>query len=553
MKHKLLFIILLPLSLLAQRKATTQPMSFSIDPSALPSNIHYVPGSLHFEDSNNDNTIDANEQCQIMFKVFNTAEGDGNGCEARISATGTTEGIKYHKAILPKMHKGDTVEVVYPINTDYNTKNGKVRFTMDIYEPHGLGTETIQIDISTHQFEPPKVEVVSIVDRTEKGTLQRKEKFTLQVMIQNLAQGKAEQVKAQLKIPTGVTLLTDNIQTNIGTLQPNEARTIEYEMIATVNAPEYLHFDVLLSESFGKYSQNKSVQLKLGKKTSVSTEVASGRAEDVQIQVRSLLSDVDENIPVTNTENTETYALIIANENYLNVANVPRAIDDGRVFREYCQKTLGIPETNIQYVINATGNTLKSEITFFCNKLKLKNGTAKAIVYYAGHGMPDNNQGNGNAYLLPTDGLGNDFSTAYKLDNLYAELGKYKSRGVMVFLDACFSGGTRNGAETLDGGSRGIAVVVKRGQPVGNMVVFSVAQGNQTAHQNKEKQHGMFTYYLLKKLKETKGNVSLQELSEYVTREVQWESNAMKQPQQPTITPSKDADTNWKNWKLNEK
>ena len=66
--------------------------------------------------------------------------------------------------------------------------------------------------------------------------------------------------------------------------------------------------------------------------------------------VGSLISDVDQNIPMSKTKAYNTYALIIANENYTSAPNVSYAINDGKSFRDYCIKTLGVPESNIQYV-----------------------------------------------------------------------------------------------------------------------------------------------------------------------------------------------------------
>ena len=50
--------------------------------------------------------------------------------------------------------------------------------------------------------------------------------------------------------------------------------------------------------------------------------------------------------------------------------------------------------------------------------------------------------------------------------------------------------------------ARGVAIKVKQTIPVGNMVVFTAAQGDETAYPYKEEEHGLFTYYLLKKLQE---------------------------------------------------
>lgn len=83
------------------------------------------------------------------------------------------------------------------------------------------------------------------------------------------------------------------------------------------------------------------------------------------------------------------------------------------------------------------------------------------------------------------------------------------------------------------------------------MVVFSAAQGDETAYPYREQQHGMFTYHLLKKLQETSGDVTLQELGNYIIREVKkrsLEENDKKQT--PCVTPSAEVGTKWQNWKL---
>ena len=46
--------------------------------------------------------------------------------------------------------------------------------------------------------------------------------------------------------------------------------------------------------------------------------------------------------------------------------------------------------------------------------------------------------------------------------------------------------------------ARGVAIKVKQQTPKNKMVVFSAAQENETAYPFKTKQHGLFTYFLLK-------------------------------------------------------
>ena len=63
--------------------------------------------------------------------------------------------------------------------------------------------------------------------------------------------------------------------------------------------------------------------------------------------------------------------------------------------------------------------------------------------------------------------------------------------------------------------------------------------------------HGLFTYYLLRKLKETKGNVTLDELKNYLKAELPRASlieNSMKQSPQVLVAP--DLGDKWLTWKL---
>ena len=83
------------------------------------------------------------------------------------------------------------------------------------------------------------------------------------------------------------------------------------------------------------------------------------------------------------------------------------------------------------------------------------------------------------------------------------------------------------------------------------MVVFSAATGEETAYPYKEKRHGLFTYYLLKKLQMSKGNMSLGELQAYVANEVAKRSIVVNgKSQTPTISTSANIGEGWKTWTL---
>ena len=259
--------------------------------------------------------------------------------------------------------------------------------------------------------------------------------------------------------------------------------------------------------------------------------------------------DVDINIPIANNMSNLTFAVIISNEKYQMEKPVQYAENDGKIFTEYCKKALGLPEKNVHFITNATLNNIKHEIKWLQDVIAVYNGDAKVIFYYAGHGIPD--EQNKSAYLLPIDGYGSDVTTGYALEDLYKALGCLPSKAVTVFLDACFSGAKRDG--DMLASARGVAIKVKQNYPTGNMVVFTAAQGDETAYPYKEEGHGLFTYYLLKKLQETKADVTLGELGDYIKTQVERQSIVTNgKLQSPAILSASSIGNSWKEWKLNK-
>ena len=258
-------------------------------------------------------------------------------------------------------------------------------------------------------------------------------------------------------------------------------------------------------------------------------------------------SDVDINLPQNAAINENTFAVIFANENYQEEVKVEYALNDGEMFSQYCHKVLGLPEDNIHLRKDATLNNMHKEIEWITKVAQAYDGNARVIVYYAGHGIPD--EKSGTSYLLPVDGSGSSLSTGYSLASLYKTLGELPVQDVMVFMDACFSGAKRG--EGMLASARGVAIKAKPEAPKGKMIVFSAAQGDETAYPLTEKGHGLFTYFLLKKLQETKGDVSLQELGNYVTEQVKRKSIVSNgKSQTPTIVPSAGIGDTWQNMKL---
>jgi len=260
-------------------------------------------------------------------------------------------------------------------------------------------------------------------------------------------------------------------------------------------------------------------------------------------------SDVDLNIPDVSATNDKSFAVIIGNETYTKEIKVKYALNDARVFKQYTEKTLGLPSNNIHYIENATYGQMLDALKWINDVAKAYDGTAKIIFYYAGHGMPD--EQTKSSFILPIDGNSQNTQTAVKLSNVYDKLTEFPSISVTVFLDACFSGSARETDGSMLAEGRGVRIKPKSDLIKGNMVVFSAATGDETAYPYSEKQHGMFTYFLLKKLQESKGNSTLSELSNYISTNVMQQSIVVnKKSQTPQVNTSTQIQNTWRLNKL---
>jgi len=523
--------------------------AFALDPKQSPL-LAMVDNSLQLIEQTANNTIDANEQCEIRFKMTNNGKGAAIGCEVKVEGTGSTAGLTFASQELPSIPVGTTQTIEIPVTANMNTIDGTAIFTIEVTEPNGYGIDPMTLTVNTRAFVAPLVKIVDYAV-SGNGTIQKKQPFDLQLLLQNTKYGKAEDVDVILSVPAGVSLWEGEEKTHYAALNGGEQQKLNYQLAISGNyTGTTVPINISIKEKYGKFSENKTINLALNQQLASATSVTlQGPQPQVQreaIAIGALGSAVDKNIPVSQTVNKNTFVVIIANENYMSVAGVPYALNDGMKFREYCQKTLGIPENNIKYVANATGNQIKANVQWL-EQITNVFDNPNIIFYYAGHGIPD--EGSKTAYLLPVDGIGTDVTTGYKLDDLYATLGKMPSAHTTIFLDACFSGSKRE--EGMLASARGVAIKAKSGVPQGNMVVFSAAQGDETAYPNNDEGHGMFTYYLLKKLQETSGDVTLYDLGNYITKNVSQQSILINgKSQTPSVTAAAALGTDWQSWKL---
>ena len=563
-KGILLFFIMLSLGVTGQvisGKSARKKVNFSNEKKAV---VTALPDLIikgeRFTDENQNNFIDGNENCAINLMIENIGEGAAENVVVKTSLKNQPiQGLNYTSRIeVGDIQSNSSTDVLIPVKGRMDLDDAIAEFKIEVLEDRGFDAFPLEIKIETKSFAKPKVIVADAVFSTEDGGLIKLNyPIVLKVIVQNIGFGDAKEVVSEFKLPNAnCVFLGEQSRFDLGLLKPGETEELEFLFTATRRYTQNeIPVNVDLNESLNKYAKDTTLLVGLEQKLTARNEVViSGiLTEAAQIKRASLSSQVDKNIPVNRTKYPYRYALIIGNEDYsryqrgLNSeVNVAFARNDAKIFREYAVKTLGVDEMNAHLLQDATAGEIFQKIDLI-SKLASKTGEqAEIIFFYAGHGLPD--EVTREPYLIPVDVSGTNLNAAIKLEDVYKKLGESGAGKVTVFMDACFTGGGRDAGLLA---ARSIKVKPKKELIKGNLVVFSASSGEQSALPYEEEQHGMFSFFLLKKLQETSGDVSYGDLSDYITRNVSIESLRVNQKEQdPVVNVSPDVENYWTEWKF---
>ena len=150
-------------------------------------------------------------------------------------------------------------------------------------------------------------------------------------------------------------------------------------------------------------------------------------------------------------------------------------------------------------------------------------GRSDVVVFYSGHGAPGIEDKRG--YLLPVNADPNTAElNGYPIDVLYENISNLEeARSAVVYLDACFSGGSGGGGMLIANAS---PVYVEASLPEASgsrLTVLTAATGKQLASWDRKSGHGLFTHHLLDALygkgdADGDGRVSAREAKGYLDR-----------------------------------
>lgn len=339
----------------------------------------------------------------------------------------------------------------------------------------------------------------------------------------------------------------EHIVISEGIEEIKKAAFVEFRKLTEAQVPQNLMSQTDAAFRRGVRFNHGAQLADLGKEQAPKDERPTPKPEPVAVAV----SDIDTRVPTTKTARENTFCVIIANEHYANTAPVDYALNDGDSFRAYCEKTLGIPTTNIRHVKDATFGNMLTVLDFFRNVVDAHPSPQdiQLIFYYSGHGFPSETERE--TYLLPVDGSPRNEKACLRLLDLYDTLGKMKVKNALVLIDACFSGMQKGMSSAPLMAARGVAIKPRQDKVGGNLVVFSAASEDETAMAYTQQRHGLFTYFLLKELQSSGGDITLGKWAEKVGAQVSIKSVTINDKRQtPWVNVSESMHDVWKDIKL---
>ncbi|MFY9610971.1 MAG: caspase family protein [Blastocatellia bacterium] len=248
------------------------------------------------------------------------------------------------------------------------------------------------------------------------------------------------------------------------------------------------------------------------------------------------------------------------------------AANDARVFAEMLERDCGFDDVKTLIDNNATTINIRNEID---NLAKKATPEDLAVVYFASHGSPKENDKAGINYVVTYNtNLDKLYATAFEMDDLLNDVKKrIPAERVVAFLDTCYSGGTFKDLPSGWISSRALIIKssglqmgsmekdlrkdrsevkikptapneTRKPQGVGRVIIAASRQDEQSYEfaEDKAIQHGYFTYFLLQILRQKRA-ISVEDLytqlKERVPEAVRRDTNGKEQ--NPTMVKSIEA------------
>jgi WD40 repeat protein len=480
-------------------------------------NITLIPPELKMTleliEPSGDGFLDAGEKGGIVVKITNIGKGPAFGLILDLQADTESPGLSYSRTRVPgEIQPSMSKTVTFDIFATKTIKRNQHTFKVTGLESNGFEPDPALISFETYPIQLPEFSLVDYGIKTPSGDsiINPGEVINIKARIQNIGAGDARNIKFKINCPSNVFFSPESKQElSFSEILVGEFEDIDFSILVNNKIKDKIIITIVTIEENTQKSFTLPLEINKTLQTVQQFVVKGTERENIAIKnVGNLSVDIAKNIPLTKMENTDAYAIVIGNRDYLKTKNVDYAINDALLVNEYLINTFGFRNENIFLIKNATKADFELYFgTEASHKGKLYNGVfpdgmSDIFIFYSGHGSPDLTSKK--SYFVPVDADPMYITlSGYSTELLYRNLSLIPSNSVIVVLDACFSG-----AGLLKNISPVTIQLDNSATKIDNCIIFTSSEGHQVSTWYPEKQHGMFTYWFLKSIHNKNGDLN---------------------------------------------
>ena len=482
-------------------------------------------------------SLSAGENGVINATIKNGGSGPAEGVQLSVRLLdGLPPGIRIADTVyVGTISAGETKNVAIDIASGEDTPSQEVRFQLTALDEGGFDSRPVALAFSTRALVAPELRItrLDISDSEGARVITKGKEVNITATVKNSG-GAAKNVRASVEIGDMNIKLFSNPEVAIGNLKPGETRKVVFTVAVTQRyaGDAKLPIDIVLQEERPQFSSRLPVRLVLNEEA---PDIRLVKVEAKEPPKPGTMPEEDTMMPLLappqRAFGESDVAIVIGIERYQSIPRSEFSGNDARAVKKYLL-SLGFAERNIELLTDdrATLSAIRKSVESWLPN-RLKSGS-RAFIFYSGHGAPD--PATGEAFIVPYDGdpsyLGD---TGYPVRRLYEKLGKTGARESIVVIDSCFSG--TGGRSVIAKGARPLVMMSESAVLPSNVAVISSTQGTQISTSSAEKEHGMFTWFFLKALRE--GKKDLAEIYDFVRPLVEDGAKRQNVEQAPTITP----------------
>ncbi len=448
-------------------------------------------------EENNNGMLDAGESANLNVTLVNPQQKFLYDVYLRITSDNDLTGLVYPKLFFAGEFPGKgskTFSIPLKLSGDLGAGTTNLKLTL---ESGGVEITSQNITLQTASKANAGVEVKMFRFFSPSGKASLGEPITLQLTLENITGIIGENIEVAYQFPTGINAI-DKARETITQLKPGERVNIAMQLMAQKSFSGS-EIKVNLDITGVGYSNAKDINIAVPVNKTIGTRdefLAMSNGTSKTLSKTNTASE-QESGSGESIENTRYVALVIGVNSYSGTwPQLNNAVNDARGVAAELQKDYNFSVVRTVYDKEATRAKIMAELEWCVDNLTEKDNL---VIFYSGHGEFKESLNKG--FWVPVDALTNATSQLISNSDLHTFIASIRTKHTLLIADACFSGDITRGrmnypVEDNEKFYRKAHSLMSR-HAITSGGIEPVMDGGKEGH-------SIFTYYLIKALRENK-------------------------------------------------